>query len=95
MFVCLTELFGVTFLGFPGETFNATAKAVKESFAHKNIVTATEHDRTVMYLPPEAEFALGGYESTCKLTAGSAEGVLRTEVTNALFDYFKENKDEV
>ena len=95
VFVCLTELFGVTFLGFPGETFNATAKAVKESFAHKNIVTATEHDRTVMYLPPEAEFALGGYESTCKLTAGSAEGVLRTEVTDALLDYFKENKDEV
>ena len=32
-----------------------------------------------MYLPPPAEFARGGYETTCCLTASSAEPIVQAE----------------
>ena len=43
----------INFVAFPGETFNKTGRDIKDYFEGKNIVTVTEHERTVMYLPPE------------------------------------------
>ena len=67
----------MTVVGFPGETFSVTGKALQEAFPEKHICPITEHGRTVMYLPPEAECARGGYESVCRTTATGAEAILR------------------
>ena len=64
-------------LAFPGETFWLTGRAVQAAFPEKKLVTATEHDRTVMYMPPEEEYHLGGYESICTVTEPPAEALLR------------------
>ena len=64
-------------LCFPGETFFATGRKICHAFPHTDLVTLTEHGRTVMYLPPEEEFHKGGYEAVCKLTAAHAEKVLQ------------------
>ena len=88
--VCLGALSfnEVTFAAFPGETFYKTGNFVKDHFCGKNLVTVTEHERTVMYLPPKEDFLLGGYEPTCKLTAPDSEKILREESIKALDDYF-------
>lgn len=78
------ELNDLVFTAFPGETFSKTARAVKDSFPEKKIVTVTEHERTVMYLPPKEDFDLGGYESVCKLTGRDAEEILRLETIRLL-----------
>lgn len=75
----LLSLNDTHFLLCPGETFSATGKRICSSFPEMEFVTATEHGRTVMYLPPEEEFALGGYETICKLTSPHAERVLHDE----------------
>jgi len=80
----------VTFAAFPGETFYKTGNLIKEHFYNKNLVTVTEHERTVMYLPPMEDFCLGGYESTCKLTAPDSEENLREEVISNLEEFFSE-----
>jgi len=85
----LLQLNDITFLAFPGETFYKTGDYIKKSFAEKRIITVTEHERTVMYLPPEEDFKLGGYESTCKLTASNSESVLREKV----LDYLKKHEE--
>ena len=59
-------------LAFPGETFSSTACMDDES-----VMTVTEHGRTVMYIPPDEERRLGGYESICSVTDFGAETVLR------------------
>ena len=64
-------------LAFPGETFWLTGRAVQAAFPDKKLVTATEHDRTVMYMPPEEEYRSGGYESICTVTEPPAEALLR------------------
>jgi len=62
------------FAGFPGETFSTTGIAVRNQFQNIKIIPLTEHDRTVMYLPPDDELPKGGYETVCRLTdAGAAE----------------------
>ena len=80
----LLKLNGLTLAGFPGETFSTTAQAVKAAFPERDICTLTEHDRTVMYLPPVEEFALGGYESVCMSTAPGAEDILREQAISAV-----------
>ena len=62
------------------------------SFPELDLVTVTEHGRTVMYLPPEEEFAKGGYETVCKLTVPHAERVLREEAVCFLENFLKLNK---
>ena len=79
----LLRLNQTIFLAFPGETFSTTASAVAGDDA--DVVTVTEHDRTAMYIPPEAEYRLGGYESTCALTAPGAESILRRAARGLLF----------
>lgn len=64
----------VIFAAFPGETFSTTGQVLREAFPNANITTVTEHWRTVMYLPPKADLALGSYEESCRVTgAGAAE----------------------
>lgn len=71
-------------VAFPGETFWATGAAVKAAFPDIRICTVTEHERTVMYLPPYDEFLRGGYESICKTTAPESESILRHEAIKKL-----------
>ena len=73
----LLQLNDLLFAGFPGETFSVTGKALQDALPEKHICTVTEHGRTVMYLPPEADCARGGYESVCRTTATGAEAILR------------------
>ena len=69
---------------YPGETFSGTAKAVAENFPGEKLVSVTEHGRTLMYLPPEAEYAAGGYEPICAVTAAGAEERLRQEAISLI-----------
>ena len=73
----LLRLNEVGLLFMPGETFNATGRAIQEAVPGTRLITVTEHGRTVMYLPPEEEFRQGGYEMTCAVTACGAEAVMR------------------
>ena len=73
----LLRLNQIGLLFMPGETFNATALRIREAIPELNLITVTEHGRTVMYLPPAEEFAMGGYEMTCAVTACGAEEVMR------------------
>ncbi len=77
----------IYFAAFPGETFSSTAKKLKDSYPGSKIVTVTEHERTVMYLPPLEDFQLGGYEAVCKLTAPGSEKNL-FEGAKSAFDSF-------
>jgi hypothetical protein len=77
----------VVFAAFPGETFWATGDAVKATFPDQRICTVTEHERTVMYLPPYDEFLRGGYESICKTTAPESESILRREAIDKIEKY--------
>lgn len=86
-FVGILKLNGVTFVAFPGETFSKTAKTVKDNFPEMEMVTVTEHERTVMYLPAAEDFRLGGYEAVCKLTDENAETVLRESVIRLLENF--------
>lgn len=74
----LLRLNDCNILAFPGETFSSTA-AMSVSGSGKDVVTVTEHGRTVMYIPPREEYRRGGYESVCALTSPEAEEILRRE----------------
>lgn len=80
----MLKLNGLTVVGFPGETFSVTAQQVKAAFPDREICTVTEHDRTVMYVPPVEEAARGGYESVCMTTAPGAEDTLRESAIRAI-----------
>jgi len=83
--VGILQLNDLTLVGFPGETFFETGEAIRKAFPDKKIVTATEHGRTVMYLPIREEIPLGGYESTvCRLTAPGAAEIMEEAVKTAL-----------
>lgn len=84
VFIGVLQLNGITVVAFPGETFNITAKALESAFPNERIITATEHERTVMYMPPLCDHLLGGYESVCRVTAPEAEGILRQETVSAV-----------
>ena len=73
---CL-KLNDIHILAFPGETFSATAARVRAQCGLANVITVTEHDRTLMYLPPPEEFVRSGYETNCCLIAPSAEPILQ------------------
>ena len=75
----LLRLNDVHLLAFPGETFSSTAEKVRQASGLAEVVTATEHDRTVMYLPPPEEYRRGGYEVTCCLVSPAAEPLLARE----------------
>ena len=89
VFVGALTLGDITLVAFPGETFYKTGSKVKSSFPDKKLVTVTEHERTVMYLPPREDFLLGGYETTCKLTDIHAEEVLLEGAVNNLKKFFE------
>lgn len=78
------QLNDLLFAAFPGETFSVTGKALQKAFPKKEICTITEHGRTVMYLPPQTDHSLGGYESVCRTTAADAERYLRNAAQNAV-----------
>ena len=83
--VGILQLEDLTLVGFPGETFYETGEAVRQAFPGKHIVTATEHGRTVMYMPVKKEMPLGGYEvSVCRVTAPGAAEILEDSVKAAL-----------
>jgi hypothetical protein len=71
-------------VAFPGETFWATGAAVKAAFPDIRICTVTEHERTVMYLPPYEDYLRGGYETVCKTTAPESETVIREGAIEAV-----------
>lgn len=74
---------------FPGETFSVTGKALQDAFPGRTVCTVTEHDRSVMYLPPVGEIARGGYETVCRLTGVGAEEELRSSAIRALQAFLK------
>lgn len=76
---------------FPGETFSETGKQVCKAFSPLSVCTVTEHGRTVMYMPPEAQCAQGGYESVCRVTDEAAEAILRRKATEALKMFAEES----
>jgi len=73
----LLRLNGLSVLAFPGETFYETGAAAVAGLDASHTITVTEHGRTALYLPPPAEWPLGGYESSCCLIARNAEPILR------------------
>ncbi len=77
------QLNDLLFTAFPGETFSVTGKALQDAFPDKSICTVTEHGRTVMYLPPDADCKRGGYESVCRTTEPHAEHILRSGAITA------------
>jgi len=79
----LLRLNKMLLLALPGESFSATAAAlaVPEGFS---LITATEHERTAMYLPPPEEIRLGGYEAICRIGATKAEPILRQAAQDLL-----------
>ncbi|MBO4511572.1 MAG: AAC(3) family N-acetyltransferase [Victivallales bacterium] len=84
----LLQLGRWTLLCYPGETFSTTAKQVAAYFPGKNMVSVTEHGRTLMYMPPEDEYNKGGYEPQCAVTSPAAENLLR----QAAIQLVKENE---
>lgn len=86
--VGILQLDDLTLVGFPGETFYETGEAVRNAFPDKHIVTATEHGRTVMYMPVKKEMPLGGYETVCRVTAPGAAEILEDSVIAALKQRF-------
>lgn len=78
---------------FPGETFRATGDALKEAYPLEKFCTVTEHERTVMYLPPAHDFERGGYETVCMVTAPGAEGILRQGAIDAASSFLKRRTD--
>ena len=78
-------------VAYPGETFSGTARAVAERFPEANLVSVTEHGRTVMYLPPEEEYLQGGYEPTCAVTSPGAEAMLDQAATKLVEDTLKQS----
>lgn len=64
-------------LALPGEPFTATAAALRERAAGDLIVAGYAH-QSVGYLPPAAEWAVGGYEVGCCPYAESVESKLRS-----------------
>ena len=84
----LLRLNDLLFAAFPGETFSVTGKALQAAYPQKAICTVTEHGRTVMYLPPEDDCRLGGYESVCRTTAPNAEQFLLDATRDAIGKLF-------
>ena len=80
----MLKLNDLLLVGFPGETFYETGEAVRKAFPETEIVTATEHDRTVMYLPPYDQLPQGGYETVCRVTAEGAAEKLERETIAAI-----------
>ncbi len=83
-FLGLLRLNELVFAAFPGESFSVTGDAVKQAFPDVDICTVTEHERTVMYLPPEEDFYHGSYEANCKTTAPDAEEIFRQNAIDAI-----------
>ena len=78
--VGILQLNDLTVVGFPGETFYETGEAVRQAFPDKDIITATEHGRTVMYMPVKEQMPLGGYETVCRVTAPGAAEIMEDAV---------------
>ena len=73
----IMKLGDFTIIAYPGETFNQTAGQISGIFCNAKLVSVTEHGRTIMYIPPAAEYLAGGYEPQCALTSPEAESLLR------------------
>ena len=80
----LLRLGGLSVLAFPGETFWETGAAAVAGLDAARVITVTEHGRTAVYLPPPAEWPLGGYESSCCIIARDAEPLLRQAAADLL-----------
>ena len=75
----LLSLNDIGILAFPGETFSSTGEKVKIQSRQTDLMTVTEHDRSIVYVPPDKAYALGGYETTCCMTSPGAESILIDE----------------
>lgn len=72
----LLRLNNTLLLSLPGETFWASGEKILRKCrlnAGESLVTATEHDRTLMYIVPLEECSLGGFENTCRLVDDAFE----------------------
>lgn len=80
----MLKLNDLLLVGFPGETFYDTGDAVRCAFPEEQIVTATEHGRTVMYMPPRDQLWQGGYETVCRVTDEGAAEKLEADTITAV-----------
>lgn len=66
----------ITMMALPGEVFSSTAENAIKRENEEKFITVTEHGGTAMYIVPEAEYHLGGYETTCCMVSANAEQIL-------------------
>ena len=72
----LLQLNSVLILALPGESFWTTGESIRKRCVLPDgftLVTATEHERTLMYIVPPEECDKGGYENTCRLVSRDFE----------------------
>lgn len=92
VYLGLLQINDLLIVAFPGETFSATGKGIKKEFSDLTVCTVTEHERTVMYLPPLDECEKGGYESVCRVTAKDAESILSKDAVLHIKSFLNEKK---
>lgn len=89
VYLGLLRLGELIIAAYPGETFSSTAAFLKECFPEHHICTVTEHERTVMYMPPKEDCEMGGYESVCRVTVPEAEQILREAMVSFVCEEIK------
>ena len=89
VYLGLIKINDLIIAAFPGETFWSTGMRVKNVYPNIKICTVTEHERTVMYLPPLEDLEKGGYESVCKVTSDKGEEMLRESAISFIKDFLK------
>lgn len=69
----------ISLVGFPGETFCDTGQAVSRAVCPARVITITEANGGIGYIPTPEEFPRGGYHVRNSLIAPQAERILRQE----------------
>jgi len=75
--LAVIRLNDVILVGLPGEAFMETGDAIRDQFPGARLVTLTEVNGDIGYLPPAEEFPGGAYEVNCSIIAPDAEEKLR------------------
>jgi neutral ceramidase len=83
----LLRLNELTVLALPAESFMETGQEAVAGLDSSMIIVATEHGRTALYMPPPAEWDLGGYQWTCSAIARDGEPVLRRAAEKLLREH--------
>jgi hypothetical protein len=75
--IAAVRLNDIVLVGLPGESFMDTGEAIRSHFPGSPVVTLTEVNGDIGYLPPAQEFPGGAYEVTCSIIAPQAEARVR------------------